>query len=206
MQTTSDHEIEIKFYLHDLPAMIEKIKALGAQLAQERVYEHNYRFDTPAGELIRKRQVLRLRQDEHTTLTFKGPASIFHGVSARPEFEFTLNDAAMALKFLDALGYQVVMIYEKYRAVYEFDGQRIMLDEMPFGTFLEIEGPSPETIKALAEQLGLNWERSVSESYNEIFQRIKRAFLLSFRDMTFDSFKDVDVDFASLDILPADKA
>ena len=38
------------------------------------------------------------------------------------ELEFTVGDFDMARAFLQALGYQVSMIYEKYRAGYDWEG------------------------------------------------------------------------------------
>lgn len=204
MDAMDHQEIEVKFYISDLKTLEQRLVGLGAQLARDRAHESNIRFDTPTGELIRKGQVLRLREDGKSLLTFKGPASIFHGVSSRPEFEFEVSDAGMAREFIEALGYQVALVYEKYRAIYQINEHKFMLDEMPFGSFLEIEGLTPESIHEQAKLLGLNWDRRLIESYNEIFQRIKRVGMFGFRDMTFENFGKIDFDFSSLDILPAD--
>ena len=45
-----------------------------------------------------------------------------------------------ARAFLAALGYQVDMVYEKYRTKYELEGVHLDLDEMPYGDFIELEG------------------------------------------------------------------
>ena len=115
-------ELEVKFYLDDLPSLEDRLKQLGARLVQKRVYESNLRFDTPDGDLTRSYQVLRLRQDTEARLTYKGPALNQGGVRARREIEFTVSDFKEARALLEALGYIISMIYEKYRATYELDG------------------------------------------------------------------------------------
>jgi adenylate cyclase class IV len=56
----SDQELEVKFYLSDLPALRARLEAAGAQLFKPRVHEINLRFDTPSGDLTRGYRVLRL--------------------------------------------------------------------------------------------------------------------------------------------------
>src|SRR3990172_1232689 len=134
-------ELEIKLYLNDLPAFRQRLEALGAKLVQLRVHEVNLRFDTPEGSLTRSLQVLRLRQDTAARLTYKGPGEDTGGVRARRELEFTVSDFEAARALLEALGYQVSLMYEKYRTTYDLDGVYVTLDEMPYGDFAEIEGP-----------------------------------------------------------------
>lgn len=40
-------EIEIKFFIRDMPALKNKLVVLNAVLVTERTHELNYRFDTP---------------------------------------------------------------------------------------------------------------------------------------------------------------
>ena len=59
--------------------------------------------------------MLRLRRDSSVRLTYKGPGKTIDGVHLRKEIEFAASDFDAAQAFLEALGYQVQMIYEKYR-------------------------------------------------------------------------------------------
>ena len=59
---------------------------------------------------------------------------------SRTEIEFGVDDFAKAKQFLEHLGYQSILVYEKYRTTYELDHAHIMLDELPYGNFIEIEG------------------------------------------------------------------
>jgi len=148
----------------------------------------------------------RLRRDSANRLTYKGPSKVKDGVSARTEIEFTVGNFESAQALLEALGYQVSMIYEKYRTVYQINDTSVTLDEMPFGNFAEIEGPDGATIQAVCNQLGLIWELRTLQSYAELFQVVKRNLKLTYRDLTFESFAEIKVKTSHLELAPADLA
>jgi adenylate cyclase class 2 len=199
-----EQELEIKLYLHNLAAFQGWVETLGARLVQARVHEINLRFDTPGGVLGRTFQVLRLRQDTATRLTYKGPGETLGGVRVRREIEFTVGDFEAARALLEALGYQVSVMYEKYRTTYELDGVQVTLDEMPYGNFAELEGPDPASIHAAAEKLGVDWEARVVESYTFLFERLREKLGLTFRDLSFENFAGMEVTSESLGVRPAD--
>jgi adenylate cyclase class 2 len=199
-----DQELEVKLYVHDLGAIEGRLLELGAGLVQPRTHEFNLRFDTPAGDLSQGFRVLRLRQDTAARLTYKGPARTQDGVRVRQEIEFTVGDFRAARAFLEVLGFQVSMIYEKYRTIYEFEGVHITLDELPYGNFVEIEGPSVERIRAVNLRLDLDWQAGISESYAILFERLRNEMGLEFRDLIFDNFSRLELAAKDLNVKPAD--
>ena len=199
-----DQEIEVKFYVRDLAAVERRLQALGARCTAERVRETNLRFDTADGTLTRDRQVLRLRQDAHAVMTFKGPQQPGEDVSVRQEIEFQVSDFAAARRLLEALGFQVSVIYEKFRATYVLGDLTIVLDEMPFGSFLEIEGPSSSSIEAAARELRLDWQARSTASYLALFHGLCQRRGLAARHLTFDELSGVDVSPADLALRYAD--
>jgi adenylate cyclase class 2 len=180
------------------------LETLGGKLVQERLHEINLRFDTPDGDLMRTSQVLRLRQDKAARLTYKGPGQTVGGVRARREIEFSVDNFKAARSFLEALGYQVSLMYEKYRTTYELDSVQVTLDEMPYGTFAELEGPDAASIHAVAGKLRVNWEARIMESYTYLFERLREVRGLTFRDLSFENFAGVEVTPVTLGIQPAD--
>jgi adenylate cyclase class 2 len=200
----NQQELEIKLFLLDMPAFQQKVESLGGQLIEPRLHEINLRFDTPGGQLTRAYQVLRLRQDTAARLTYKGPGETIDGVHARREIEFTVSDYKSAHALLEALGYQVSLMYEKYRTTYDLDGLQVTLDEMPYGNFTEIEGPDGEQIRAAAENLGVNWDARIIQSYTTLFEHLKQKKGFTFRDLSFDNFSSRDISPADLGIIPAD--
>jgi adenylate cyclase class 2 len=185
---TTGQELEVKFYIPDLPRFEKRLADLEAALEQPRVHEVNLRFDTPAEDLSRTYKVLRLRQDTQVRVTYKGPGIEQDGVQQRQELEFSVSDFATAQAVFEALGYQVVVMYEKYRTTYSWNGLEVVLDEMPYGNFVEIEGPDGESIQKAAKKLGLDWEKRILGSYVFLFEQLRQAKGWTFRDLSFANF------------------
>jgi len=198
------HEIEVKYAVANLTALEKRLKAIGAQLVQARIFESNLRFDDQAGSLGLTSRVLRLRLDTAARMTFKGPSVIEAGVRDRLEIEFVVSDFYAARSFLEALGYRVTMIYEKFRAVYNLGDVDVTLDELPYGNFVEIEGPDADSLRRVNQQLGLDWEAAVTQSYSEIFARLKELNGWDIRDLSFENFTEQEVHLQDLEIYPAD--
>lgn len=199
-------EIEVKLYIEDLAGLENKLKETGAKLIQERTHEFNLRYDKPDGELRARSHVLRLRQDQDARITFKGPSEEDSGAVRREEIEIVVADFEAANKLLQALGYETVVIYEKYRTTYKLGSELWMLDELPMSNVVEIEGQNGEQIQAAAERLGLDWERRVTVGYLDLFARVKKTLGLDFRDLTFENFEGLAVRAQDLGVLPADGA
>ena len=186
-------ELEVKFLVEHLRLVEARLTSLGAQLVQARQYEANLRFDTPDRRLSRQQCALRLRQDDRAHLTYKGPSFNKEGASLRQELEFIVSDFAMARAFLETLGFQVMMMYEKYRASYDLDGSMITLDELPYGNFVEIEGQDAQVISSIAQQLGLDWEKRCLDGYIVLFDRVRQQRGFEFSDLSFANFVDISV-------------
>ena len=202
--SSNQQELEIKLYLSDLPAFQRKVEALGGQMVEPRLHEINLRFDTPDGELTRNYQVLRLRQGTAARLTYKGPGETVEGVHSRKEIEFTVSDYQSAESLLEALGYQVSLMYEKFRTTYELEGLQVTLDEMPYGNFTEIEGPDAAAIHAAAAKTGINWEARILESYTSLFDHLREELGFTFRDLSFENFVNLKITPHDLGVTPAD--
>lgn len=200
-----DQELEVKFLIADLPAVEGCLRSLGAQLVQPRSHEVNLRLDTPDLILTKSLQVLRLRQDSHARVTYKGPGSDQGGVRIRQELEFVVSDFDTARNLFKALGYDVAMMYEKYRTVYDLDDVHVTLDEMPYGDFIEVEGPSPESIQSASQRLGVAWEGRILDSYTALFEQLRAQTGFTFRDLSFENFSALATPLLALGYRFADK-
>lgn len=196
-------EVEVKFHIRRLADLARRLDDLGAVCEGTRVLEHNLRFDTPDRRLEGKHQALRLRRDSTTTMTFKGPSSMQDGIRARTEIEIRLDDFSHARMLLEVLGYVVTFEYEKFRTTYALAGTSIMLDELPYGEFMEIEG-DPKALKAVAGQVGLRWEAAIQDSYLGLFEKLRARHNLPFTGLTFGNFASHPAHVRDLGIEPAD--
>lgn len=197
-------EIEAKFYVRNLDGIITRLQLLRAYLIQPRVLETNLRFDLPDGSLRSSGRVLRLRRDTEARLTYKSASRNNNGVLERAEVELTVEDFQKANEFLEALGYRQVILYEKYRTTYEIEGVQIMLDELPYGNFVEIEGESLEQIQVIAAKLELDWGTAIGMSYTALFETVSKALHLPFRDLSFQNFEGIHVTASHLNVRAAD--
>jgi adenylate cyclase class 2 len=203
--SVSDKELEVKFHVGDLAEIEKQLVKLGATLVQPRTHEYNLRFDTPSGDLAQAESMLRLRRDAGSHVTFKGPSSTLGGVLARQEIEFEVSNFTSAQKLIEALGFRSKFVYEKYRTTYGLDGLKVTLDEMPYGLFVEIEGKEAAPIQKAANQLNLDWQERLPETYISIFRRLKELFSLHFTDLTFANFEGAAINMQRVGINTADK-
>ena len=197
-------EQEAKFLIHDLAALEKRLLDQGAQLKQPRIFEQNLRFDTPERRLSSTFQALRLRQDQFCRLTYKGPSDPNLDISARAELEVQVSDLETAQAILEALGFEVMVRYEKYRSAYMLEDVEVSLDEMPFGCFCEIEGADYDRIQKTADRLGLKWDTHTKMSYLLLFDQLKQVRRLSIPHLTFEAFRDIQISSADLGLMPAD--
>ncbi len=195
--TMDQLEIELKFYVPDERDLRDRLMQIGAACINQKTFEHNVRYETEDGRLQKNRCLLRLRQDRHTTLTFKSPP---HAADTRfkvyHEREVRLDDFDTMDAILGALGFGRRQVYQKWRETWRLDEVELCVDTMPYGSFLEIEG-SPDTIMQAVRDLGLGWGRRILASYLEMFAVLHKKEGLPFTDVTFDNFSTVNVSFAA---------
>ncbi len=193
-------EVEVKFLVADLPAVRARLAAVGAGMSAARVYERNVRYDTADEALLGRQALLRLRQDTRVRLTFKGLAAQDAASEAkvREELEVSVSDFDTLALILTRLGFAAVQTYEKYRETWHLGDVEVVLDELPFGNFVELEGPSDESLKAVAVALGFEWSQRVLANYLALMELARRTFDLPFRDLTFANFAVRPVDMGEL--------
>ncbi len=198
-------EVEVKFFAPDLELVRERLGALGATLKSERTFEQNVLFDNAWNGLSRKGQVLRLRQDRRVRLTFKGNPPRQSGSEARvrEELEVEASDFTTLATILERIGFTPRRRYEKYRETQTLGEVEIVLDELPFGNFVELEGEEA-SIRSLASRLGLKWDERILGSYLYLMELLQRRHQLPFKDLTFVNFEKQS--FSVADILQADPA
>jgi adenylate cyclase class 2 len=146
-------EIEKKYIL-DKKKLVEltaKLGELGAEFAYE-TFEENYLHR--GGLLDFRPAVLRLRKTEQrTTLTYKEKLGNESAFKQQIEFETEISDVEAMENIIDRLGYKLALVYEKHRKSWHLGNVEVVLDELPFGYYMEIEG-SKEDILKVEKRLG----------------------------------------------------
>lgn len=75
------------------------------------------------------------------------------------------------MEILEMAGFQRFFVYEKYRSEYCAEDATLCLDELPFGTYLEIEG-EPDTIRRVAAHLGIEEGAFLKNSYVDLYRQV----------------------------------
>ena len=144
-------------------------------------------------------KLLRLRQDKTAWITYKGELEESRPSEARirEELEIEVESFDTARAILEKVGFEPQQIYEKYRHTYELNDVEVVLDELPYGDFVEIEGEEG-AIREAAERLDLNWAVRILKNYLALMQDLRDHHQLAFDDLTFDNFSDQQASIADL--------
>lgn len=192
MTANSNVENEVKLYTQDHAPILEKLASLGAELVYPRIFEKNLRYENADNSLGSQGVVLRLRQDSRARLTYKDGGVTTDGIIARQELEVEVSDLDTTHLILERLGYHVAFTYEKYRTTYSYKDAEIVLDELPYGNFVEIEGDT-QTIEDVIKLIDLTHARRLANSYTSLFNQVKLRLGLRLNDLTFENFAGITV-------------
>ena len=200
----SRHEIEAKFSVPDLEKIRRCMLNLGGKVSIPKHLEHNRYFDTPDRDLKAGKEILRIRSGSQIHMTYKRQAGTFE---SRTEIELVLDSADNAQALLQALGYELILKYAKERETCELHGAQVMLDELPYGRFVEIEGPSLDNVRDVSGSLGLDWQKRVSMGYLALFERALELLNLPPEEVSFTKLsKDHPIRSVDLGLVDASAA
>lgn len=124
---------------------------------------------------------------------------------SRVEIETTLGDFEAGRKILEALGYILIATYEKYRSTYELEDLHVMLDELPYGDFVEIEGPDESALQKASAGFGLDFSAAIPASYLALFDGLSRKRGLDPSQLTFAALEGMQIERGELFVRPADE-
>lgn len=185
---SSPKEIEVKFVIDDLGALITRLKRAGFRLKTPRTHEVNTLYDLPHQPLRKRGELLRLREyGGQWLLTHKAKGKKGRH-KVRVEIETALADGKKMQAILNALGYGPSFRYEKFRAEWTDGSGHVVVDETPIGNYGEIEGPA-RWIDRTAGKLGLDPGHYITQNYADLFFRWKRRTRSSAGEMMFGAVR-----------------
>ena len=164
-------EIEKKFTLSNdqREQILSRLEEFGAEFIRED-FEENILYNSDF--LMEKGAVLRVRKiADKTILTYKEPVLNSLAHKQRTEYETEVENADELEKIIENLGFSKALIYEKRRKIWHFRSVEVVLDELPFGIYMEIEG----SITAIAEAEMFLGGENLQEEY-ETYPRLTERF------------------------------
>ncbi len=175
-------EIEKKYRLTQAERvqLLERLREIGAT-PEGAEFEENTLY--VGGNLNQRSRVLRLRRvGDRAVLTYKERYPSASAIKHQREDETRIEDADALHAILEALGYRRALVYEKRRATWRVAGAQVLVDDLPFGMFLEIEGEE-KTILEAERLLGLAEVEAEMATYPELVQRFgeKRGEMIESR-------------------------
>lgn len=163
-------EIEKKYRLTKTQrqSLLRRLPKIGAKLKREE-FEENTIY---TGETLNlDRTALRLRRvGKKATLTYKERFPTSSSIKHQREDETGVDDPNAMAAILDALGFTPALVYEKRRATWRLGKSEIVVDELPFGLFMEIEGEESD-IKSIERKLGIKGLRVEHATYPQLVMK-----------------------------------
>ena len=145
--------------------IVAELKEAGAEFERED-FETNSIYG--GGLLDESMAVLRIRTTENAALlTYKKRIENQFDVKQQIEIETKVDDPDALAEIITNLGFAPRLVYEKRRQTWHFRSVEILLDELPFGLFMEIEG-SITAIKEAEMILGFDDLEVEHETYPRI--------------------------------------
>lgn len=167
-------EIELKFEIKDKKTIVSSLIKLGFKIKKEKTYEKTVMFDNPQKIMQTTDGRVRLRQTgKKIEFSYKKPITR-EGIKKEIEYEVEVSDFKKMTKILEMMEFTQTTSYERYRTEFEKNGVKATIDEFPFATFLEIEGPENK-IKNIAIDLGFNLNDNITDSCDTIFTKRRLA-------------------------------
>ncbi|HEY0319391.1 MAG TPA: class IV adenylate cyclase [Pyrinomonadaceae bacterium] len=163
-------EIEKKYRLksEERERLLARLLETGAE-HEASEFEENTIYT--GGQLDPKRAVLRVRRVDGTTiLTYKERSESASAIKHQREEETHVDDAEAIAAILDALGYKPALVYEKRRETWRLAGAVVVIDELPFGFFAEIEGEE-NSIEEAERLLQLEDAEAEMEPYPQLTEQ-----------------------------------
>jgi adenylate cyclase, class 2 len=163
-------EIEKKYRLtgKQREEVLRRLPKIGAK-RQGEDFEVNTLF---AGETLEiERSVLRLRRvGKRATLTYKERFPTRSAVKQQREDETPIDDPEAMESILDALGFTPALVYEKRRETWTLGKTAIVIDELPFGLFMEIEGTEKDILD-VEGKLAIKGLRAETATYPQLARK-----------------------------------
>lgn len=163
-------EIEKKYRLtsKQREEVLLRLPAIGAKRVGEE-FEVNVLYWGEALDM--ERSVLRLRRvGSRGILTYKEKFPSDSDIKQQQEDETRVENPDAMESILDAMGFVPSLVYEKRRETWRLGKAEIVVDELPFGLFMEIEGEESE-IRDIESKLAIKRLKAETATYPQLTRK-----------------------------------
>lgn len=158
-------EIEATFVEVDKDDIRKKLKQAGAKLVRSEMLMRRVVFDTGA-----RNSFTRVRDEgERIVVTYK----CHHDdtIIGTEEINVEVNNYEDTVAILKASGLKTKSEQESYRESWVLDDAEIDIDTWPWiPSFIEIEGKTPEDVRAVAAKLDFDMNEAIYNSVDEVYR------------------------------------
>ena len=164
-------EIEKKYRLtlKDRRAIEKRLRALGSK---PKPLEHEENTIYCGGNLGFGLRALRLRRvNGEAILTFKERIPSRSPIKHQKENETRVKNADATDAILRGIGFEPALVYEKRRTRWDVGSAKVVIDELPYGLFMEIEASEKE-IKRVEKLIAAEDLPVVFETYPAMTAKI----------------------------------
>ncbi len=167
--TVAEMSIEIeKKYRLTKRQRVEVLRRLPRIAAQRKGEEFEVNTLYASETLDLGRSILRLRRiGKRGILTYKERLPTRSDIKHQRENETRVDNPDALELILAALGFSPALVYEKRRETWRLGKVEIVIDELPFGLFMEIEG-TEQGIREVESKLAIKRLRSESATYPQL--------------------------------------
>jgi adenylate cyclase, class 2 len=164
-------EIEAKFLKIDIEDVRARLKASGAELEHPMRLMRRNQFDHTDQRYQQSNFSERLRiRDEGDKLTMTYKKSLPDS-NYPAEIETTVGSYEAAKQLLTAIGLHSFSYQESKRETWRLNDAEVVIDIWPWlDPYIEIEGPSEESIKAASVTLGFDWANAAYGSVDTAYR------------------------------------
>lgn len=186
-------ELEAKFLDINPENLRQILKESGGVLIHEERQMRRKNFDYPDGRLKKIGGWIRVR-DEGNRVEFAYKRLFDRTLEGTKEIAVIVSDFEKTCDLLLAIGLDLKNYQETKRERWELDEVEVTIDTWPWiPTFVELEGPSEEKLKAVAEKLNLNWNKAIHGSVENAYQasyNVTEEEVCSWEEITFTPVPD----------------
>jgi predicted adenylyl cyclase CyaB len=192
------NEIEVKYQLPFLPK-VKKLMDTHGFVFKEKHFERNFIFDTHEREFKEGNKLLRVRLTTRDLANIKGylttKIKIEGEFKSNIEHELEIPTPSKVVQMFKAL-FEKHFEYQKFRSTYYSREYKtsVCVDELPFGTFIELESTTPVRLKEVIDLLKLKNNKPIVVGYPTLCNDRNQCYELAYVKKAFGK-KNVNEEF-----------